>query len=94
MTLRLRPEAEADSEAIALYIAEDSPSSALRWYHEMLAHCQRIAEMPGMGVARPEVRADLRTFPVGNYLVLYRQIEGGAGIVRVVHGARRWQELL
>ncbi|WP_217572178.1 type II toxin-antitoxin system RelE/ParE family toxin [Mesorhizobium sp. GbtcB19] len=94
MTLRLRPEAEADIEAIALYIAEDSPSAALRWYSEMLSYCQRIAEMPGMGIARPEVRADLRTFPVGNYLILYRQIEGGAEIVRVIHGARRWQELL
>lgn len=57
----------------------------------MFTHCQRIAEM---GVARPEVRADLRTFPVGNYLILYRQTEDGAEIVRVVHGARRWQELL
>jgi len=48
MTLRLRPEAEADIEAIALYIAEDSPSAALRWYDEIHAHCQRIADMPGM----------------------------------------------
>jgi toxin ParE1/3/4 len=94
MALRLRPEAEADIEAIALYIAEDSPSAALRWYGEMYAHCQRIAEMPGMGVARPDVRPDLRTFPVGNYLILYRQTEDGAEVVRVVHGARRWQELL
>nr|WP_292335451.1 type II toxin-antitoxin system RelE/ParE family toxin [Mesorhizobium sp.] len=45
-------------------------------------------------VARPEVRAGLRTFPAGNYLVLYRQIEDGAEIVRVIHGARQWQELL
>ncbi|MEI9421246.1 type II toxin-antitoxin system RelE/ParE family toxin [Mesorhizobium sp. Cs1299R1N1] len=94
MTLRLRPEAEADIEAIALYIAEDSPSAALRWYDEIHAHCQRIADMPGMGVARPEVRAGLRTFPAGNYLILYRQTDDGAEIVRVVHGARRWQELL
>ncbi|WP_281405649.1 type II toxin-antitoxin system RelE/ParE family toxin [Mesorhizobium sp. B2-4-19] len=49
---------------------------------------------PGMGIARPEVRADLRTFPAGNYLILYRQIGDGVEIVRVIHGARRWQELL
>lgn len=94
MTLRLRPEAEADIEAIALYIADDSPSAALHWYDEIHALCERIAGMPGMGVARSEVRAGLRTFPVGNYLILYRQIDDGAEIVRVVHGARRWQELL
>ena len=50
--------------------------------------------MPGMGMARPEVRPDLRTFPAGSYLVLYRQIEDGAEIVRIIHGARLWQDLL
>lgn len=94
MTLRLRPEAEADIEAIALYIAEDSPAAAQRWFEEMYDMCRRIGEMPGIGVARPDIRPELRTFPVGNYLILYRQIEGGAEIVRVIHGARRWQELL
>lgn len=94
MTLRLRPEAEADIEAIALYIAEDSPAAALRWYDEIHAHCERIVDMPGMGIARPEVRPGLRTFPAGNYLILYRQTDDGAEIVRVIHGARRWQDLL
>jgi len=94
MMLRLRSEAEADIEAIALYIAEDSPAAAQRWFDEMHEMCRRIAEMPGIGVARPDIRAELRTFPVVNYLILYRQIEGGAEIVRVVHGARRWQDLL
>lgn len=50
--------------------------------------------MPGIGVARPEVRPELRSFPVGNYLILYRQIDEGAEIVRVVHGARQWEDLL
>ncbi|TGV95580.1 type II toxin-antitoxin system RelE/ParE family toxin, partial [Mesorhizobium sp. M2D.F.Ca.ET.145.01.1.1] len=58
------------------------------------AHCERIADMPGMGIARPEVRPVLRTFPAGNYLILYRQTDDGAEIVRVIHGARRWQDLL
>lgn len=93
MTFRLRPEAEADIEAIALYIAEDNPSAARRWYDDILDRCRRLGEMPGMGIARPEVRPDLRSFPAGNYLILYREIESGAEIVRVVHGARQWQKL-
>jgi toxin ParE1/3/4 len=93
MTFRLRPEAEADIEAIALYIADDSPAAARRWFDEIYVRCKRLGEMPGMGVARPEVRPDLRTFAVGNYLILYREIENGAEIVRVVHGARQWQKL-
>jgi toxin ParE1/3/4 len=33
-------------------------------------------------------------FPVGNYVILYRPIEAGVEIVRVLHGARQWQDLL
>jgi toxin ParE1/3/4 len=94
MTFRLRPEAEADIEAILLYIAEDSPRAALRWYDEILERCRKLGDMPSMGRARPEIRPGLRTFPSGNYLILYRQIDEGAEIVRVVHGARQWEDLL
>ena len=31
MSYRLRPQAEADIEAIAVHIAEDNPSAAKRW---------------------------------------------------------------
>ena len=59
-----------------------------------LEKCRRIGEMPRIGVARPEVRPELRTLPFGNYLIVYREIEGGAEIVTVTHGASRWQDLL
>ena len=39
MTVRFRPEAEADIEAIMLYIAEDSPSAAIRWVDEIHRKC-------------------------------------------------------
>ena len=41
-----------------------------------------------MGRARPELAADLRSFPVGNYIIFYRPIEDGVEIVRVLSGAR------
>lgn len=47
-----------------------------------------------MGVSRFDVQPGLRMFPVGNYLILYQEIDGGAEIVRVIHGARQRQELL
>ncbi|MGA9824940.1 MAG: type II toxin-antitoxin system RelE/ParE family toxin [Methylocystis sp.] len=50
--------------------------------------CRNLGETPGLGVARSDVRPDLRMFPVGNYLNLYRPIEAGAEIVRVFHDAR------
>ena len=94
MTFRLRPLAEVDIETIALYIAQDSPLAARRWLDEIHRRCERLGEMPGLGVARPDVRPGLRMLPFGNYLILYEEIAGRAEIVRVLHGARQWQELL
>lgn len=94
MSFRLRPEAEADIEAVTLYIAQDNPAAARRWFDDLLERCRRLGEMPGIGVARSEVRPDLRTFAHGNYLILYRRTEEGAEIIRVLHGARQWQDLL
>lgn len=94
MSFRLRPLAERDIEEIVSYIAADSPSAALRWFEALRVTCARLGDMPKMGVARPEIRAELRTFVIGNYLIAYREIDGGVEIVRVLHGARQWQELL
>jgi toxin ParE1/3/4 len=94
VSFRLTPRAEADITTIALYIAEDNPAAAVRWYEDMLRHCRNLGEAPELGVARPDVRPDLRTFPAGSYMILYRMIAEGAEIVRVVHGARQWQKLL
>jgi toxin ParE1/3/4 len=94
VSFRLRPEAEADLEVIVSYIAQDDRSAARRWLEDMHHHCHTLGEMPGMGVARPDIRPDLRLFPRGNCLILYRKIEGGVEIVRVLHGARQWWEQL
>lgn len=94
MAFRLRSKAASDIADIALHIAADSPAAAARWYDAILERCRKLGDSPGMGAAHPEVRPGLRMFPVGNYLILYREIDDGAEIVRVVHGARRWRELL
>lgn len=94
MSFKLTPRAESDIAGIALYIAEDNPPAAVNWYNDIMRRCRNPGEMPTMGVARPDVRPDLFTFPVGNCLILCRATSDGALIVRVVHGARQWQELL
>ena len=94
MSYRLRPLAERDIEEILSYIAAESPSAASRWLGSMRDTCARLADMPKMGVARPEIRPEMRLFFMGNYLIAYREIAGGVEIVRVLHGARRWQGLL
>jgi len=81
-------EAENDLLDIWNYIAEDNPRAADRILRTIGETCARLAENPGLGPARPEIAADLRYLPTGNYLIFYRQIPEGTEIVRVLHGAR------
>jgi len=50
--------------------------------------CLLIAEFPGLGESRDELAQDLRSFPVGSYLIFYLPLEEGADIVRVLHSSR------
>ena len=47
-----------------------------------------IAELPHLGRERPELAPDLRSFPVGDYLLYYRPVAEGIELVRVLHGRR------
>ena len=47
-----------------------------------------------MGRARPGLRSDLRYFPYGSYLILYRIVGDGVEIERVVHAARNLDDLI
>lgn len=86
--------AEDDLIDIWTYIAQDNPSAADALLDRIDLACQRLAEHPGMGPARPDLAPALRYFVVGRYLILYREMPGGVEIVRVVHGARHLPDLL
>ena len=94
MTLRFTPLAEADIDEIAAYIEQHNPLAAQRWVDRVEHKCISIATMPGVGVAKPEVRQNVRIAPMGNYPIIYREITDEAEIVRVLHRARKWQALL
>lgn len=47
-----------------------------------------------MGPPRFDVPPNMRLFPTGNYLILYRATEDSAEVVWVVHGAREWESLV
>jgi toxin ParE1/3/4 len=91
---RLSPQAKADIEAIGDYIAEHSPTNARRFIERLTQKFIALARSPMIGRARPELRPDLRSFPYGAYLILYRAMDDGVEIVRVVHGARNLDDLI
>jgi toxin ParE1/3/4 len=88
------PEARQDIDDIVLRIADDSVNAALNWYDQLDLFFKRIANAPGMGTRREFVGKGIRSTPFGQYLVFFRRKNGGLEIVRVIHGARKWQRLL
>jgi toxin ParE1/3/4 len=36
----------------------------------------------------------MRTFPKGNYIIVFRSRPGGVTVIRVIHGARDWSKLV
>ena len=82
------PEAEKDLEDIGLYIAQDNPAAAYKIIDKIEDTYFLLAEFPLIGRMRPDIAEDARSFAVGSFIILYRVIDGGIEIVRVVHGAR------
>lgn len=91
---RLRPKAVEDLEAIGDFIAADNPKRAVAFIDELLQLCARIAERPRAFQRRDDLARGLRQAIHGNYLILFTASKKGVVIERVVHGARRLEDLI
>ena len=80
--------AEEDLIETWLYIAQDNPIAADALLDDFEEKLVLLAQSPKLGRDRSDIAAELRYFPVGSYLILYRQIAEGIEIIRVVHGTR------
>jgi toxin ParE1/3/4 len=85
--------AKVDVLQIWNHIAEDSIEAADNLVDLFNEKLQLLADFPGMGPARPELGPALRSFPVGQYLLIYERKGKGITLVRVVHGARNLRRL-
>mgnify|MGYP001600502095 CR=1 FL=1 len=88
--LIVSPEAEQDLLDIWLYIAEDSPVNADRFLDRLERKALKLAEFTEIGIDRPELAPNLKSFPVDRYVLYYRANTntGGIELVRVLHGSR------
>jgi len=91
--LTISPEAHQDLLDIWLYIAEDSTINADHFLDKLHAKATNLTEHTEMGIDRPELAKDLRSFPVDRYVLYYRPVIGGIELVRVLHGSRDSQSL-
>ena len=80
------PQAEVDLFAIWDFIGADSARSADALINQIEAAFDMLAATPLAGRARGDLVRDLRSFPVGNYIIFYLPRPDGIEVLRVVHG--------
>ncbi len=84
--------ARADLRGIWLYIAQQSVDAADRFLDRLDQTVRLIAQNPAIGEPQDHIKLGLRRFMVAEYLVFYETTGDGVRVVRVLHGARRWEE--
>lgn len=83
------PEAVEDVEAIAAYIAKDSPYYASSVVKKILAIGAAIDQFPHIGSIVPEISdPTIRERFVYSYRIIYRVFDNEILIIAVIHGRR------
>jgi toxin ParE1/3/4 len=88
---RVAPRAEADLDDIWLYVAKESGSmeTASRLIDSITERFVFLAGFPYAGRARDgDFGIGTRSFPVGEYVIVYWVEASDVSILRVVHGSR------
>jgi toxin ParE1/3/4 len=83
----LRPAAEADLLAIAMFIGEEGPERAMMIVARLRSRCLSLGAHPEMGRLRPEFGQGIRGLWGKPYLEPYHVTDAAAEILTFVHGA-------
>ena len=95
MAHRLAPEAEADLDELWYYVASNgSVEIADRLVDSLTTRFFLLGVYPRAGRRRDDLRPGIRSFPVSEYVVLYRLDGENVLIQRVVRGSRDLEALL
>ena len=70
------------------YIADDSETQADLFIDTIDRKLRLLAEQPNLGRARGELAENMRSFPIGRYVIFYVVMTSCIQVVRVLHGAR------
>jgi toxin ParE1/3/4 len=83
---RKAPQADQDLDSIWDFTASNSVRAADKQIARIGEIFEMLVENPLAGRERRELRASLRSFPVGNYVIFYVPLLDGVEIIRVMHG--------
>ena len=91
----LSPDVLQDLQVIWDFIALDNVAAADKLEDEFFEAFGMLAERPRMGHARSDLtERDVRFWPVGQYLIVYRSLPAPLQVVAVLHGARDVAEVI
>lgn len=95
LRLVLAPLAESDLDAIAEFIARETPRGAMETLTRIRAGISILMDQPRLGslVQKPP-RTRLRKWTVAPYIVFYRVTEHDLEVIRVLHAARDLDDIL
>jgi toxin ParE1/3/4 len=86
----LAPGAKSDLDDIWYYIAKESgrPELADRLINTITDRFQILTAHPHIGRSRDDLRPGLRSFPVEEYIIIYRVQDSNVLILHVIHRRR------
>jgi toxin ParE1/3/4 len=83
-----RAQALADADSIFDFIATDNLPAAANLIHRFERIMDMLTANPEAGRERSDLAPELRSFPVGNYVIFYQPVSEGIEVVRILHAAR------
>ena len=94
---RLSREANADLDEIADYYERRDPLAAPRIFDAPFETMEFLADNPGAGDRRDDLRKGMRIFPgqkaARSYVIFFLRTTNGIEIAAVVHGSRDWEAM-
>ncbi|MGA9794893.1 MAG: type II toxin-antitoxin system RelE/ParE family toxin [Rhizomicrobium sp.] len=95
MRVRFSIRAKADLFGIGAWIERDNPARAASFVEEIAHACFGLADMPlAFALLAGHEESGIRRRPYGAYLIFYIVGSERIDIVRVLHGARDYEQLL
>ncbi len=74
---------------VSIADASGSVSVAQAFVRELRAKCHKLASLDAtLGRARPELRADIRSFPYKNHVIFFRYVGERFEVVNILEGHR------
>ena len=75
------------------YVEQNNARAAEELIDEFTLKFDMLARHAGIGTPRPHIDPRARVFPIGRYVIVFRRLEDGIEVIRVLHGARDLKNL-